>query len=96
MRAVRLDRDACEVRFPKLAGYRVEFPKNRLKAEFTPDHVLEPTPKRVGATEVTKVGSGMVRAVLNPDDPIGTTAAVDFHTSKTQRHRTDSRRCHIN
>ena len=96
MRAVRPDRDACEIRFPQLAGYGVESPNDGLKAEFTPDHALEPTPEPVGATEVTQVGSGKVRAVLNPYDPIGTTADVDFHTSKTQRHRTDPRRCHIN
>ena len=96
VRAVRPDRHACKIRFPKLAGYRVELPNDRLKAEFTPDHVLEPTPEPVEATEVTQVGSGTVRAVLNPYDPIGTTADVDFHTSKTLRHRTDPRRCHIN
>ena len=96
VRAVRPDRDVCEIRLPKLAGYRVEFPNDRLKTEFTPDHVLEPTPERVGVTEVTQADSGTVRAVLNPYDPIGTTADVDFHTSKTQRHHTDPRRCHIN
>ena len=96
VRAVRPDRDACEIRFPKLAGYRVELPNDRLKAEFTPDHVLELTPELVGAAGATQADSATVRAVLNPYDPIGTTAAVDFHTSRTLRHRTDPRRCHIN
>ena len=94
VRAVRPDRDACEIQFPKLAGYRVELPNDRFEAEFTPDHVLL-TPELVGATEVTQA-EDTVRAILNPYDPIGTTADVDFHTSKTLRHRTDPHRCHIN
>ena len=39
---------------------------------------------------------GIVKVVLNPYNPVGTTAAVDFYTSKALRHRTDPRRSHLN
>src|SRR4030095_15685976 len=35
--AVRPDRDALEIRFPRVEGYRVELPNDRLEATFTDD-----------------------------------------------------------
>ena len=35
VKAIRPDRDALEIRFPRVAGYRVELPEERLTAEFT-------------------------------------------------------------
>nr|WP_207787621.1 DEAD/DEAH box helicase family protein [Candidatus Thiosymbion oneisti] len=40
VKAVRPERDALEIRFPRVAGYRVELPQERLTAEFTDDSVL--------------------------------------------------------
>jgi type III restriction enzyme len=51
--AVRPERDALEIRFPRVAGYRVELPEERLTAKFTPDSVLELTPELVGPTDTT-------------------------------------------
>jgi type III restriction enzyme len=48
VKAVRPDRDALEIRFPRVAGYRVELPEERLTAEFNGDSVLELTPALVG------------------------------------------------
>jgi type III restriction enzyme len=48
VKAVRPDRDPLEIRFPRVAGYRVELPEERLTAEFTADSVLELTPDLVG------------------------------------------------
>src|SRR5438477_3027043 len=48
VRAVRPERDALEIRFPRVAGYRVELPSERLTADFNPDSVLELTPDLVG------------------------------------------------
>src|SRR5581483_3063518 len=45
VKAVRPDRDHLEIRFPRVAGYRVELPEERLKAEFNEDSVLELTPE---------------------------------------------------
>ena len=191
VRAVRPERDALEIRFPRVAGYRVELPKERLRAEFNDDSVLELTPDLVGPSittnqgiigegvdlnlvhtgdlrpstllfhltqrllytkwrdpgedprlhlfgqlkRVTKqwldrclvckdgtypaqlmyqeladmaceritaaitraeIGSRPVKAVLDPYNPVGSTAHVNFNTSKTSRYETDARRCHIN
>src|SRR3989449_5282083 len=35
VKAVRPERDALEIRFPRVAGYRVELPEERLTAKFT-------------------------------------------------------------
>ena len=43
-RAVRPDRDPLEIRFPRVEGYRVELPEERLTASFNNDSILELTP----------------------------------------------------
>src|SRR5216117_1467037 len=56
VRAVRPERDALGIRFPRVVGYRVELPTERLTAEFNQDSVLELTPDLVGATETQNSG----------------------------------------
>ncbi len=46
--AVRPDRDALEIRFPRVDGYRVELPDERLSANFSANSRLELTPELVG------------------------------------------------
>jgi type III restriction enzyme len=48
VRAVRPDRDPLEIRFPRVAGYRVELPEERLTAQFNDDSVMELTPDLIG------------------------------------------------
>ena len=48
VRAVRPERDALEIRFPRVSGYRVELPNERLTAAFTDESTLELTPDLVG------------------------------------------------
>jgi type III restriction enzyme len=48
VKAVRPDRDALEIRFPRVEGYRVELPEERLSADFNEDSVLELSPDLVG------------------------------------------------
>jgi type III restriction enzyme len=48
VKAVRPDRDALEIRFPRVAGYRIELPEERLRANFNEDSTLELTPDLVG------------------------------------------------
>ena len=191
VRAVRPERDALEIRFPRVAGYRVELPEERLAAAFNDDSVLGLTPDLVGpsitrnqgiigegvdlnlvhtnglrtptllfhltqrllytkyrdpgeepklhlfgqlkritrqwldgylvcrggtwpaqlmyqeladmaceriAAAITREGMGSrpVKAVLDPYNPVGSTAHVNFNTTKTSRYETDSRRCHVN
>lgn len=192
VRAVRPDRDHLEIRFPRVQGYRVELPGERLTAEFNEDSVLELTPALVGPTTTQNAGiigeavdltlvhtnnlrsatlaynltrrllytkyrdeagepklhlfgqlkrivtewlntclvckggtypaqlmyqdladmaceriyAGInrarpsderpVKAVLDPYNPVGSTAHVNFNTSKTARWQTDPRKCHVN
>jgi type III restriction enzyme len=58
VRAVRPERDHLEIRFPRVVGYRVELPEERLIAQFNDDSLLELTPKLVGAT--TTQNSGII------------------------------------
>src|SRR4029077_364891 len=48
VRAVRPDRDALEIRFPRVVGYRVELPEERLTADFNADSILLLSPYLVG------------------------------------------------
>ncbi|MYA65824.1 MAG: restriction endonuclease [Gammaproteobacteria bacterium] len=191
VKAVRPERDALEIRFPRVAGYRVELPKEELTAEFNADSVLRLTPEDVGPTvtrnagiigenvelgvkdlknrrhsellfrltrhllytkwldsnenpklhlfgplkRITRqwldnclvceggtypgqlmydvladmvcerinaaivqshIGDKPVMPVLDPYNPVGSTAHVNFSTSRLNRYETDSNRCHVN
>ncbi len=191
VRAVRSEGTVPEIRFPRVAGYRVELPEERLSTEFNQDSVLELTPDLIGPSITTnrgiigeevdlhlvhtgdlrhskllfhltrqllytkwrdpgeepklhlfgqlkritrqwldsclickggtypaqlmyqeladiaceritaaitraEIGSRPVKAVLDPYNPVGSTAHVNFTTSRTDLYRTDPRRCHIN
>ena len=63
VRAVRPDRDHLAIRFPRVSGYRVELPKEQMRAEFTEDSILELTPDLVGPTEVLQ--AGIIGATVN-------------------------------
>jgi type III restriction enzyme len=191
VKAIRPDRDSLEIRFPRVEGYRVELPEERLEAEFNQDSILELTPDLVGPSitnnagiigedvdlnlahlgdmrrstllfhvakrllytkwrdpgdepklhlfgqlkRITKqwldtclvckgetypaqlmhqsladmaceritagitrklIGESPIKAVLDPYNPTGSTAHVNFTTSKKDRWETDSRCCHVN
>ena len=191
VKAMRPQRDELEIRFPRVEGYRVELPEERLTAEFNDDSILELTPDIVGPSitknagiigedvdlnlehlgdmrrstllfhvakrllytkwrdpgedpklylfgqlkRITKqwldtclvckgdtypaqlmyqeladmaceritagitrslLGEKPIKAVLDPYNPTGSTAHVNFNTSKKDRWETDSRRSHIN
>ena len=65
VKAVRPERDHLEIQFPRVLGYRVELPEERLTAEFGEDSVLELTPDLVGATETQNSGIIGERIDLN-------------------------------
>lgn len=190
--AVRPERDALEIVFPRVEGYRVELPDTRLEARFGPNSYLDLTPELVGpsvtnnqgivgeavdltlkhladmrsstilfhlarhllyakfrdpgeeprlalfgqlkritrqwldggylrcsggtfpaqviyleiadmaaerikaAITETLVGERPVKAILDPYNPTGSTAHVNFTTSKETRWKTDPRRSHVN
>jgi type III restriction enzyme len=56
VKAMRPERDSLEIRFPRVEGYRIELPEERLEAKFNDDSVMELTPDLVGATETQNSG----------------------------------------
>ncbi|MBN1548763.1 MAG: DEAD/DEAH box helicase family protein [Syntrophaceae bacterium] len=63
VKAVRPERDALEIRFPRVAGYRTELPDTRLAADFNDESSLVLTPDLVGATETRN--SGIIGATVD-------------------------------
>jgi len=63
VKAMRPERDALEIRFPRVEGYRVELPEERLTAEFTDDSILVLSPELVGPS-ITK-NSGIIGESVN-------------------------------
>lgn len=56
VKAVRPERDHLEIRFPRVEGYRVELPEERLTAVFNDDSILELTPDIVGPSITKNAG----------------------------------------
>ena len=56
VRALTPERDACEIRFPRVQGYRVELPEDRLSATFDDDSTLVLTPDLVGPSVTLNEG----------------------------------------
>jgi type III restriction enzyme len=56
VKAIRPERDALEIRFPRVEGYRVELPEERLTAKFNEDSILELTPDLVGPSKLRTPG----------------------------------------
>ena len=63
VKAIRPERDHLEIRFPRVDGYRVELPTQRLEAIFDTDSILEITPDLVGAPET--LNSGIIGEPVN-------------------------------
>ena len=56
VKAVTPERDRGEIRFPRVAGYRVELPEERLQATFDDDSTLVLTPDLVGPSVTRNEG----------------------------------------
>src|SRR6185437_9844943 len=56
VKAVRPERDSLEIRFPRVEGYRIELPEERLTAVFDEDSRYVLTPETVGPTTTTNSG----------------------------------------
>ena len=54
--AISPERDHLEIRFPRVAGYRVDLPQEQLSAKFNEDSVLELTPALIGPSHTTNAG----------------------------------------
>jgi type III restriction enzyme len=56
VKAVRPERDPLEISFPRVTGYRVELPDQRLTAMFTDDSVFDLTPEWTGPSITQNAG----------------------------------------
>jgi len=56
VKAMRPERDALEIRFPRVEGYRVDLPQEVLKATFNENSILRLTPDLIGATKTRSAG----------------------------------------
>ncbi|APB78104.1 BPTD_3080 family restriction endonuclease [Paenibacillus polymyxa] len=56
VKAVRPERDYLEIRFPRVEGYRVELPEEKLTAMFDAESILELTPDIVGPSITKNAG----------------------------------------
>lgn len=56
VKAMSPERDALEIRFPRVEGYRVELPEDRLTADFNDDSILELNPDLVGPSITRNAG----------------------------------------
>jgi len=54
--AIKPERDHLEIVFPRVTGYRIDLPKERLRAEFDHTAELRITPADIGATKVQQAG----------------------------------------
>jgi type III restriction enzyme len=63
VKAVRPERDALEIQFPRAMGYRVELPEDRLTAKFSDDSVLNLSPELTGPSNT--LNSGIVGEGVN-------------------------------
>jgi len=83
VKAVRPDRDALEIRFPRVAGYRVDPQQERLSAKFTADSTFELTPDVVGPSITHNsgiIGAGVDMDLKHLDDLRQST--VVYHLAK--------------
>nr|VFK58419.1 MAG: type III restriction enzyme [Candidatus Kentron sp. TUN] len=69
VKAVRPERDALEIQFPRVVGYRVVLPEERLRAKFTDDSILTLTPDLVGPTKTKNAGIIGEGVDLEPGHP---------------------------
>ena len=83
VRAVSPERDDLEIRFPRVQGYRVELPSERLEAEFTNDSTFELTPEVIGPS-ITRnegiIGEGVDLSLVHTGDVRPST--LQFHLAR--------------
>ncbi len=91
--AMRPDRDALEIRYPRVVGYRVELPEERLRARFTPDSTFQLTQALVGPTLTRNEGILGEGIDLRAFDVTGVRqATLEYHLARwlMLRHWTDA------
>ena len=67
VRAVSPERDALEIVFPRVVGYRLALPEERLDARFSDDSALELTPELIGPSITRNEGLVGEGVTLTPE-----------------------------
>jgi type III restriction enzyme len=83
VKAVRPERDNLEICFPRVRGYRVELPQERLTAEFNDDSILELTPDLIGPSKTTNegiIGEGVDLNLVHTGDLRRSTLVIHLTT----------------
>lgn len=80
VKAVRPERDQLEIKFPRVQGFRVELPEDRLTAQFNNDSVLELTPDLVGPSITKNAG------IIGEDVDLNLTHLEDMRRSTLLFH----------
>ena len=84
VRAITPVRDACEIRFPRVQGYRVELPEEQVDAKFGQDSTLVLTPDIVGPSVTHNagiIGEGVDLNLIHRRDL--RPATLVYHLTKT-------------
>jgi type III restriction enzyme len=88
VQALSPERDALEIRFPRVDGYRIELPAERLKATFSENSRLTLTPDLVGPSTTQNlgiVGEGVNLTVQHLEETRDNTIA--FHLARHLLYR---------
>lgn len=83
VKAVRPERDGLEIRFPRVVGYRVQLPEERIGANFSEDSVLTITPDLIGPATTKNegiIGEGVDLNLIHTKDYRNST--ILFHLTK--------------
>lgn len=83
VKAVRPERDHLEIRFPRVAGYRVQLPETKIGANFNEDSIFTLSPEHIGpATTRTEgiVGEGVDLNLIHTKEYRSST--ILFHLAK--------------
>ncbi len=90
--AVSPERDALEMRYPRVTGYRTELPDTQLRAEFNEDSTLVLTPEDVGPTKTDMsglIGEVDQLGIEHLDDPRRSQIAFAIAARLVNVHYTD-------
>ncbi|PKK91876.1 MAG: restriction endonuclease [Candidatus Wallbacteria bacterium HGW-Wallbacteria-1] len=83
VRAIRPDRDHLEISFPRVAGYRIELPEERLTAEFNDDSILILSPDLIGPSTTKNAG------IIGKDIDLNLEHSKDMRRSSLVYHLTN-------
>lgn len=86
------ERETLEITFPRVTGYRLELPEERLQAAFTEDSILTLTPESVGPGQTRLegiVGEGITVSVAEAKKKRPSTIAFDLAKHLMYKHFTD-------